>query len=66
MRVVASMIVIGLIESNVVLSVDYIVTGVNVVSFQHHVKYFRLMDSAFLHEVHNLVLNHNSMICVVV
>lgn len=61
-----SVIVIGLVESDIVLSVDNEVGGVNVVTLHDHLEDLWLMDGTLLHKVDNLILNHNCMINVVI
>jgi hypothetical protein len=49
-----------------VRSVDRKVGSVDVVALNHHLKYFGLMNSAFLHKVNDLVLDCHGVIHVVV
>ena len=52
--------------SLVVLSVDHIVVGVNIVALEDPFENFWLMDRSLLHKVQNLVLHDLAMIDVVV
>ena len=61
-----SVVVVGLIESDVVLGVDDEVGGVDVVALEDHVEDLRLVDGALLHEVDDLVLNHHRVVHIVV
>ena len=49
-----------------VVSVDGEVTSVDVVSLEDLLEYLRLVDSAFLHKVDDLILLDDGMLCVVV
>ena len=62
----SSVIVIGLVESDIVLSVDNEVGGVNVEALHDHLEDLGLMHSTFLHKVDNLVLHHYCVIHVVI
>ena len=57
---------VGLIESDVILGVDREVRSVNIVSLEDHVENFGLVHSALLHKVYDLVLDHHSVVDVVV
>ncbi len=59
------MVVIRLVESNVVLSVDAEVTRVDVVALHHHLEDLWLMHFALFHEVDNFVLDHDCVVCIV-
>lgn len=61
-----SVVVVGLVESDGVISVDGEVSGVNVVSLHDPFKDLGLMNSALLHEVDSLVLHHHGVVDVVV
>lgn len=63
---IRSVIVVGLVESDVVLGVDDEIRGVNVVALDDHVENFGLMHSTLLHKVNDLILNHNSVVNVVI
>jgi len=60
------MVVIRFIESDIVLSINNEIACVNVVSFHDHIKYFWLMNSSFFHEVDGFILDHESMVTIVV
>ena len=60
------MIVVGLIESDVIFGVDGEVRSVNIVALEDHIENFGLVHSALLHKVDDLVLDHNSVVNVVV
>mgnify|MGYP003330991012 FL=1 len=49
-----------------VVSVDGEVASVDVVSLEDHLEHLRLVDSAFLHKVDDLILLNDGMLCVVV
>ena len=61
-----SEVLVGLGEAESFLSVDDEVASVNVVALHDHFEDFRLMDSAFLHEADDLVLDSNGVINVVI
>ena len=61
-----SVIVVGLVESEIVLSVDDEVRCVNVVALNDHLKDLRLMHGALLHKVDDLVLDHHSVVHIVI
>lgn len=56
---------VGFVESHVVSGVDHVITSINIVSLHDHLKDLRLVNSSFLHEVNDLILNHHSVIDVV-
>ena len=60
------MIVVGLVESDTVISIDNEVAGVYVVALEYHIEYLWLVNSALLHEVDSLVLHNNSVVNVVI
>jgi len=61
-----SVVVVWLVESDVVFSVNNEVGSVNVIALNNHFKDLRLMNSTFFHEVNSLVLHHNSVIHIVI
>lgn len=60
------MIMIRLIESDVVLGVDNEIASIYIVPFHHHVKHFGVVDSSLFHEIDSFILNHDSMVNVVI
>jgi len=58
--------VVGLVESDRVVSVDREVSGVDVVALEHHLEDLWLVHSALLHEVYDLVLHDDCMVNVVI
>ncbi len=59
MDTVFSVVVTWFVEPEVMLSVDYEVTCVDVVSLENHFKYFWMMNSALFHEVDDFILNND-------
>ena len=57
---------VGLVESNTVISIDGEVASVYVVAFHDHFENLRLVNSTLLHEVDNLILHHHGVIDVVI
>ena len=55
----SSEVLVWLVEAHRLLRVDHEVTRVNVVAFHDHFEDFRLVYGSFLHEVDNLILDHD-------
>lgn len=61
-----SVVVAGFVESDVVLGVDHVVGGVDVVALKHLLKHLWLVHCALLHEVNDLILDDDGLVYVVV
>lgn len=62
----SSVVVVWFIESNRVVSVDNEIASIDVVTLEYHFEYLRLMHSAFLHEIYDFILHHDSVINIVI
>lgn len=62
----ASSIVVRFVKPDVVCCVYHIVCCINVVTLQHLLEKFRLMNLAFLHEVNDLILVGQGLVNIVV
>jgi hypothetical protein len=63
---VRSVVVVGLIESDGVISVDREVRGVNVVPLHDPFEDLGLVNGALFHEIDSLILHHHGVVHVVV
>ena len=63
---IRSVVVVRLVKSDVVFGVDNEVRSINVVALEDHIEDLWLMHSALLHKVYDLVLNHNSVVNVII
>lgn len=64
--VFVSKVLVGLIEAHGLSGVDSEVARVDIVALHDHIEDFRLMNSAFFHEVDHLILNCKSMVNIVI
>ncbi len=60
------MVVIRLIESDIVLSINDEVASINIVTLENHLEHLWLMNCTFLHEIDNFILDNNSMVDIVI
>ena len=61
-----SVVLVGLLEPDVVCSVDLKVRRIDIVALYYHFKHFRLVNGALFHEVNDLVLHSNRVVDVVI